>query len=284
MPQPFVNTCYPGRRLGKLMIGVLFLVHLSSACAQNASELQVSREHQDAAPLALPQELPDAPQATQQPLTVRGLPERVLHDELHFVQFGRYISRSDLKWLIPLAGATVAAFALDEKTMSEVVSSNPAFNQTNRNVSDGLRDGFIAVPVVMLGLGTVTHDAHTRDAGLLASEAMIDAYAAGEIIKLATFRERPNVDHSEGSFYRLSAGTDSSFVSGHSLAAWSSAAVLAQEYPGRWKETGIYTLAAGVSVTRVLGQEHFPSDVLLGSAAGWLIGHYVFVAHHRRVR
>jgi membrane-associated phospholipid phosphatase len=41
-----------------------------------------------------------------------------------------------------------------------------------------------------------------------------------------------------------------------------------------------YSLAAGVSITRVLGQEHFPSDVLVGSACGWLIGRYV--VHHRR--
>jgi len=31
----------------------------------------------------------------------------------------------------------------------------------------------------------------------------------------------------------------------------------------------------------VLGQQHFPGDVLAGAAAGWLVGHYVFRAHHR---
>jgi membrane-associated phospholipid phosphatase len=33
---------------------------------------------------------------------------------------------------------------------------------------------------------------------------------------------------------------------------------------------------------RVLGQEHFPTDVLAGGAAGWLIGHYVFEKHQFR--
>ena len=41
-----------------------------------------------------------------------------------------------------------------------------------------------------------------------------------------------------------------------------------------------YGLATGVSVTRVLGQEHFPSDVFVGAACGYLIGRYV-VRHHR---
>jgi hypothetical protein len=37
---------------------------------------------------------------------------------------------------------------------------------------------------------------------------------------------------------------------------------------------------SGVSLTRVLGQEYFPTDVLVGGTAGWLIGHYVFEKHH----
>jgi membrane-associated phospholipid phosphatase len=41
----------------------------------------------------------------------------------------------------------------------------------------------------------------------------------------------------------------------------------------------VYSAATGVSLTRVLGQEHFPSDVLVGGAAGWLIGRYVVRRH-----
>ena len=49
-----------------------------------------------------------------------------------------------------------------------------------------------------------------------------------------------------------------------------------------WAQMGVYSLASSVSLTRVLGQEHFPTDVLVGGAAGWLIGHYVFKKHHLR--
>ncbi len=73
---------------------------------------------------------------------------------------------------------------------------------------------------------------------------------------------------------------DGGFPSNHAAAAWSMASVMGDEYPGWLTRTAFYGLATGVSVSRVLAEQHFPSDVLVGSAAGWLIGHYVYRAHH----
>ena len=58
------------------------------------------------------------------------------------------------------------------------------------------------------------------------------------------------------------------------------ASVLGDEYPGWLTRTAVYGLATGVSFSRVFAEQHFPSDVVVGSAAGWLIGHYVYRAHH----
>jgi hypothetical protein len=44
-----------------------------------------------------------------------------------------------------------------------------------------------------------------------------------------------------------------------------------------------YGLAGGVSLARVAGKDHFPSDVLVGSTIGWLIGRQVYSAHHNPV-
>ena len=52
----------------------------------------------------------------------------------------------------------------------------------------------------------------------------------------------------------------------HAIVAWSSAAVIASEYPGILTQITAYGLATGVSVSRVLARQHFPSDVLVGSA------------------
>ena len=65
------------------------------------------------------------------------------------------------------------------------------------------------------------------------------------------------------------------------MVAWSSAAVIASEYPGILTKLTVYGLATGVTVTRVAARQHFPSDVLVGSAVGWMIGRYVFHRHSR---
>jgi hypothetical protein len=208
----------------------------------------------------------------------------MLNDGEHIVVSPIYLRRSDLKWLLPLTGAAAAAFATDTHTMTQVVSSNASFNQANVNLSNGLVYGMIALPASMFAVGEASpqHD-HARETGILGGEAIGDAYIVDQIVKLCAWRERPYQDNGQGEFFIGNAGADSSFVSSHSMVAWSSAAVIAGEYHSRWVQLGVYTAAAGVSATRVMGQQHFPSDVLLGAASGWLVGHYVFRAHHHWV-
>jgi membrane-associated phospholipid phosphatase len=214
------------------------------------------------------------------PVTLRNTPRHMLADAAHIVVSPIYIRTRDLAYLLPIAGATAAAFATDTHTMLDVVSHDADFNQTATNISDAGRDGFIVAPAAMFLWGSAVHDEKARESGILASEAWVEAYLVGDIVKLASFRERPATDNARGNFYIGSSGADSSFISGHSLVAWSSAAVIAGEYRNPWAQVGVYTAATAVSMTRVLGQQHFPSDVLIGSAAGWLIGHYVYRAHH----
>src|SRR5581483_12074673 len=70
-----------------------------------------------------------------------------------------------------------------------------------------------------------------------------------------------------------------SMPSNHSIIAWSFAHAVAARYPGWGTRLAVYGLASTVSVSRVLAREHFPSDVLVGSTFGYLIGGYVL--HHR---
>lgn len=154
-------------------------------------------------------------------LSIVGLPKRVLLDELHVVTSPARIRTHDLLWLLPLAGATAAAFATDTHTMRDVVTHDSGVLDASSTSSDVLRDGFIGVPVALFAYGQLRGSARPREAGLLSGEAMIDAIILGEAVKLVTFRERPLVDNARGRFFQGVTNGDSSFPSGHAVVAWS---------------------------------------------------------------
>ncbi len=233
--------------------------------------------------------LPDAPlpQAAvvakaddKEAVTVRNAPMHTLQDQAAIWTSPVRLRPHDLEWLVPLTLATGAAITTDHRAMSSVISHDPAFNHDNVDVSNVLIGSLIAAPVILFGTGEFEGDAHSTETGILGGEAMVDGLVVEGAMKLAFWRERPSTDHARGRFFQTGAGADSSFPSAHSTLAWSSAAVLAEEYPSRWVQFGVYSMATGVSLTRVLGQEHFPSDVLVGASVGWLVGHYVYHRHH----
>jgi membrane-associated phospholipid phosphatase len=228
--------------------------------------------------------LPDAP-APQTPapddVTVRNLPCNLLRDQGAIWTSPAHIRRRDLQWLLPLAAAAGVAFATDQHTMTQVVSRDPSFNQANINTSNVLIGSWIAVPAAVYGFGHARQDEHARQAGILTGESMVDGVVVVEVLKLMLLRERPSIDNARGQFFKTKAGVDSSFPSEHSVVSWSAASALAAEYPAPWTQFALYSAATGVSLTRVMGQQHFPSDVLVGSSIGWLIGHNVVRHHHK---
>jgi hypothetical protein len=223
--------------------------------------------------------LPEPP--PPQPVTLRETPVNLLKDQGAIWSSPARIRTHDFSYLVPLGLMVTVAIASDHQAMSDVVSHKTSFNNANTTASNGLLAPFIAAPVVLYGVGHLTGSEHASETGILGGEAMVDSLVVDEAMKFIFLRERPTVDGAKGKFFQTSVGSDSSFPSTHSFIAWSSAAVLADEYPSRLHSIAIYGVATGVSLTRVLGQQHFPSDVLVGSAFGWMIGHYVFKKHHR---
>ena len=227
--------------------------------------------------------LPDAPSpqpSASDDVTIRGTPRNLLRDQAAIWTSPANVRARDLRWLLPLAAASGVAFATDRHAMTQVVSRDPSFNQASVDTSNVLTGSLIAVPVFVYGFGRSHNDDHASEAGILSGESMVDGVVVEEALKLVFWRERPNVDDARGHFFQANAGADSSFPSTHSVVAWSAASALAAEYPSHWTQFMLYSAATGVSLTRVMGQQHFPSDVLVGSSLGWLIGHNV-VRHHR---
>jgi membrane-associated phospholipid phosphatase len=63
-----------------------------------------------------------------------------------------------------------------------------------------------------------------------------------------------------------------SMPSEHRIDVCSFAHVVAGEYPGWGTKTIVYSMATTVSLSRVLARQHFPSDVIVGSTFGYLLG------------
>lgn len=188
----------------------------------------------------------------------------------------------DLLWIVPLAAATGVAIHYDARAMQEL-GANPGTISTARSISNW---GAIYVPLGTIGVGYVIgvekHDDHLRRAAMLAGEAVADGLLLDEGLKYLTNRERPDIGEKRGEFWAhgFTGYTHGrSFPSGHSAMAWSFARVMAEEYPHWWSDAAFYGIATSVSVTRVLARQHFPSDVIVGSALGYLVGGYVY-RHH----
>lgn len=196
------------------------------------------------------------------------------------------LRKKDLIWLAPVAAATSAAFMFDRSALDHV-STDPSRVNDFRTASNftGIYVPVAAAGAALLG-GTIRHDEHLRETGALAMTAMVDAQLLTTFIKYSADRARPSATGStpsSGAFWPnghfFSAD---SFPSGHTANAFAVAHVIADEYPG-WKvKLAVYSLAAATGFERVAGREHFPSDVLVGGALGYLVGGYVFNHHSTR--
>ena len=127
--------------------------------------------------------------------------------------------------------------------------------------------------------GLKKHDAHAHEAGFLGTESFADSFVIKELVNVISGRLRPEEGNGHGDFF-VNHSLNSSFPSGHAMLTWSMATVLAEEYPSKKSRIFWYAVSSTVAATRVVGRKHFTSDVIVGSAAGYLIGRYVFRAHH----
>lgn len=211
----------------------------------------------------------------------------VARDEKAIVTAPLRVKKRDLFWLTPFALTAGTALAFDRQTLDHV-STDPSRVNQYRAASNWTG---VYLPVGAAGTallaGTFRHNEHLRETGILAMTAMADTQLLTTFLKFGTARERPRANGlgpEAGTFWPDGKhnSTADSFPSGHTANAFAVAHVIANEYPG-WKvKLAVYGLAAATGFERVAGREHFPTDVLVGGALGYLIGGYIFDQHSAR--
>jgi membrane-associated phospholipid phosphatase len=139
------------------------------------------------------------------------------------------------------------------------------------------------MPVALYAVGLLKKDSYAAHTALLAGEAVADSEIVATALKTATRRERPGYFPPTGNFadswFEGPGGVGvghGGFPSGHSIAAFSVATVVARRYgkTHRWVPYAAYGLAATIGFSRVTTLAHFPSDVFLGAALGYSVSRF----------
>ena len=201
--------------------------------------------------------------------------KHIVRDQEQFWTAPSRLRIKDLQWIVPSAAAT-AGLILGDSWISRQASNAPSQLNRSLHISDYTTYTVIGADGGAFLLGSLTHNDHLEESGLLAGEAAINSTAVTYLFKEITQRQRPMEGNGNGDFFHGGA----SFPSEHSAIAWSVASVFAHEYPGTLTQMAAYGAASAVTLTRVTAKQHFPSDVLIGSALGWYFGRQVYRAHH----
>jgi hypothetical protein len=264
---PETDGCHARAPLTSWLLTALVIGCSLMACAQTPAD-----EKSNPAPSPKPEV--QSPEFSPEPVRLKSLPHNLFQDQKNFWSTPLHMTETDLQWTVPLAFAGAALVASDT-AIEKHVPMNPSTVSHAVTASNAGLAAMAGVGAGMFLWGHLAQNDEERETGLLSGEAGIDAFLDTEVFKYALGRDRPFTGDGRGRFFQ---GGDS-FPSQHAAISWAIASVIAHEYPGPMTELLAYGTAAGVSAARFVGQKHFASDVVVGSALGWYLGRQVFHSH-----
>ena len=219
---------------------------------------------------------------TEEPIPLTRLVTGTLRDQKAIWTFPARVGQH---WKPVLAVAAVTAGLIASDPYTESYFHDRAGFSTYKTGPLRGRNSTLAMtltPAAFFVVGLTTKRAHSRNTGLLAAEAVVDTQIVTFAMKHAIGRLTPSEIPPQGSLrdtwfkYHGSFTNGGSFPSGHSATAFGVATVIAVRYrEHRWVPWVAYGVAAALALTRLPDQAHFPSDIFIGAAMGYGIGHLV---------
>lgn len=274
------------RILGQALLAACVLVGTTWSQDGRSQEQTVAARvtHQDKTPQA--NKTPEDSSRCSREVSERSLLRNVLCDQ-KIIWSAPLRSRNHLPYVIPVAAATAGLIAADQSVGRKLTERPPgtAFDVSRKISLTGTVGSLVGFAGAYYGVARLTHNQRMREDALLSFETLADTGIVQGVLKVTTQRERPaqpdgllRIDDARGKFWAGGA----SFPSGHATSAWALASLFASRYPDKpVVRYGAYGLAAAISASRLTGRQHFPSDVVVGSVFGYLIGRYVARIHHR---
>ncbi len=220
----------------------------------------------------------------ERPVSWKSMLPNILNDQKQIWSFPMQLTHGN-NWLPTTAvvGTAAGLMALDPYDASYFRRTNSfqGFNQIFSGKATAI--GTAVPPLSLYLMGLIRKDEKMLGTSLLATEAVIDAEILTTFLKDTTRRVRPSGVSAQGNFSDtlfeskngvLSGG--GGMPSGHSIAAFAVATVIARRYGNhRWVPFVAYGLATLVGFSRVSTSAHFVSDVFVGGALGYSISRYV---------
>ena len=183
----------------------------------------------------------------------------------------RAVKLSNLKWELPVLAATFVMVNFGDTPASRQINNLHMENVANTFSNVGLYSE-LGLAGGLYAVGCAKHRSNMRLAGQEALEAAGSALAIDSVFKIVSNRVRPDRFQAQGNFWDAGGR---SFASGHAAMSFAVASVLAKHTDSRWKKVALYGLAGAVSFARFPAKKHFLSDILVGSAIGYVTGTYM---------
>jgi membrane-associated phospholipid phosphatase len=226
--------------------------------------------------------IPPTPVPYERPVSWKQIISNLASDQKRIWLFPiKVFEGQDLIPTASIIGVTAGLVALDplDAPYFRKTTAYSGFNQ----VFNGTHTlyGIVATPVAMYVGGMVLKDSKMKSTALLAGEAVADTYILTTAMKDVDRRLRPiaveNGNYSNTWFQDNTHDwrSNGSFPSGHSIAAFSVATVIARRYKNhKWVPYVAYGMAGVIGFSRLTLSAHFVSDVFMGAALGYTISRY----------
>lgn len=186
-----------------------------------------------------------------------------------------------------VVGGTVLSSTLDKDIRKQI--SVQGYSSYNGTFLDGpTAYGYVQYPSIFAGalytIGLLTRESELRKTGRMLIQSLVYSGTVTMALRYATGRHRPF--SSSGNQYEFSwfnsAGDTQSFPSGHTVVAFATSTILAEQIDTWWARVVLYSFAALTGYARLHYDKHWFSDVFFGAALGF--GSSMFVLHRERER
>jgi membrane-associated phospholipid phosphatase len=164
---------------------------------------------------------------------------------------------------------SLAVHPKDDEIAADIYDPSGArhdFFRAGATVGDGVEQNAFALGTYVVG--RLAHKPGIASLGADLIDAQIVNGVLTQGIKVATQRTRPN-------------GSPRAFPSGHTSATFATAAVVQEHFGWKWGAP-IYAVGAYVSVSRMVDNKHWASDVVFGTAIGLVSGRAASLGHPSR--